>query len=125
MMTRFLLKAQNARLKTVYARPMDCMSAFTVAGAVLVERARSFGGEVVKIVTTATSEADNTTVHALYKDAAPGSLIAFCMGDAGRTSRLDALRCGAPFTYACLSEEPAVPGCTSESICKNCSSRAI
>ena len=64
----------------------------------LVERARSFGGEVVKIVTTATSEADNTTVHALYKDAAPGTLIAFCMGDAGRTSRLDALRCGAPFT---------------------------
>ena len=77
----------------------------------LVERARSFGGEVVKIVTTATSEADNTTVHALYKDAAPGSLIAFCMGDAGRTSRLDALRCGAPFTYACLSEEEATaPG---------------
>ena len=77
----------------------------------LVERARSFVGEVVKIVTTATSEADNTTVHALYKDAAPGSLIAFCMGDAGRTSRLDALRCGAPFTYACLSEEEATaPG---------------
>ena len=77
----------------------------------LVERARSFGGEVVKIVTTATSEADNAIVQALYKDAAPGTLVAFCMGEAGRASRLDALRFGAPFTYACLSEDDATaPG---------------
>ena len=77
----------------------------------LVERARSFGGEVVKIVTTATSEADNATIQALYKDAVPGSLVAFCMGEAGRASRLDALRFGAPFTYACLNEEDATaPG---------------
>ena len=77
----------------------------------LVERARSFGGEVVKIVTTAHTEADNATVQALYKDAAPGSLVAFCMEEAGRPSRLDALRYGAPFTYACLNEEEATaPG---------------
>ncbi len=77
----------------------------------LVERARSFGGEVVKIVTTAHTEADNATVQALYKDAAPGTLVAFCMEEAGRPSRLDALRYGAPFTYACLSEEEATaPG---------------
>ena len=77
----------------------------------LVERARSFGGEVVKIVTTAHSEADNATVQALYKDAAPGSLVAFCMEEAGRPSRLDALRYGAPFTYACLNEDEATaPG---------------
>ena len=77
----------------------------------LVDRARSFGGEVVKIVTTATSEADNVTVQTLYKDAAPGTLVAFCMGEAGRASRLDALRYGAPFTYACLSEDDATaPG---------------
>ena len=77
----------------------------------LVERARSFGGEVVKIVTTAHSEADNATVQALYKDAAPGTLVAFCMEEAGRPSRLDALRFGAPFTYACLNEDEATaPG---------------
>ena len=77
----------------------------------LVERARSFGGEVVKIVTTAHTEADNATVQALYKDAAPGTLVAFCMEEAGRASRLDALRYGAPFTYACLNEEEATaPG---------------
>ena len=77
----------------------------------LSERARTFGGEVVKIVTTATSEADNSTVAALYQDAEPGTLVAFCMGEAGKASRLDALRHGAPFTYACLSPDDATaPG---------------
>ena len=77
----------------------------------LLERARSFGGEVVKIVTTATSEADNTTIAQLYQSAAPGTLVAFCMGEKGRTSRLEALKQGAPFTYACVSEEEATaPG---------------
>ena len=77
----------------------------------IAERCRSFGGEVVKIVTTATSKADIAAVQSLYADAAPGSLIAFCMGDEGSESRLDALRLGAPYTYACLSEEEsAAPG---------------
>ncbi len=77
----------------------------------LVERARSYGGEVVKIVTTATREADNDTIGQLYESSAPGSLVAFAMGEKGRPSRLEALRRGAPFTYACLSEEEAsAPG---------------
>jgi len=77
----------------------------------LVDRARQFGGEVVKIVTTATSEADNETIKALYQEAGSSSLVAFCMGQEGRPSRLEALRQGAPFTYACLSEEEATaPG---------------
>ena len=77
----------------------------------LAERARNFGAEVVKIVTTATSEADNATIGALYEGEAAGTLVAFCMGEAGRPSRIEALRKGAPFTYACLSEEEAAaPG---------------
>ena len=77
----------------------------------ILERARSFGGEVVKIVTTATSKADNDTVKALYGSAAPGTLVAFAMGEAGRESRMEALKQGAPFTYACVSEEEATaPG---------------
>ena len=73
----------------------------------LVERARQFGGEVVKIVTTATSEADNAVIAQLYDAAEPGTLVAFCMGEKGRASRLEALKRGAPFTYACLSEKDA------------------
>ena len=77
----------------------------------ILERARSFGGEVVKIVTTATCKADIDTVMSLYRQAAPGTLVAFCMGEIGRESRLEALKQGAPFTYACLSEEEATaPG---------------
>ena len=77
----------------------------------ILERARSFGSEVVKIVTTARSPADNERVMRLYREAAPGTLVAFCMGEAGRPSRLEALKQGAPFTYACLNEQEATaPG---------------
>ena len=77
----------------------------------LADRCRQYGGEVVKIVTTATSKADVAEVMSLYAQAAPGTLVAFCMGEAGRESRLEALKQGAPFTYACLTEEEATaPG---------------
>lgn len=77
----------------------------------LVDRALQFGSDIVKIATTATSEADNAVIAHLYREADSGTLVAFCMGEKGRASRLEALRQGAPFTYACLSEEEATaPG---------------
>ena len=77
----------------------------------LLEKGRRFGGEVVKIVTTATGKADVDRVMDLYREAEPGTLVAFCMGPEGRESRLEALRRGAPFTYACLTpEEATAPG---------------
>ena len=77
----------------------------------LLEKGRRFGGEVVKIVTTATCKADADRVMALYREAEPGTLVAFCMGSEGRESRLEAIRQGAPFTYACLTpEEATAPG---------------
>jgi len=42
---------------------------------------------------------------------ADGGLIAFCMGEAGRQSRMDCLKHGAPYTYAAVSkEDTAAPG---------------
>ena len=77
----------------------------------LLDKGRRFGGEVVKIVTTATCKADADRLMALYREAEPGTLVAFCMGPEGRESRLEALRQGAPFTYACLTpEEATAPG---------------
>ncbi len=77
----------------------------------LLEKGRRFGGEVVKIVTTATCKADVDAVLSLYREAEPGTLVAFCMGPQGRESRLDALKSGAPFTYACLTPgEATAPG---------------
>ena len=76
-----------------------------------LEKSRRFGGEVVKIVTTATCKADADRVMALYREVEPGTLVAFCMGPEGRESRLEALKNGAPFTYACLTpEEATAPG---------------
>ena len=76
-----------------------------------LEKSRRFGGEVVKIVTTATCKADADRVMDLYREVEPGTLVAFCMGPEGRESRLEALRQGAPFTYACLTpEEATAPG---------------
>ena len=76
-----------------------------------LDKGRRFGGEVVKIVTTATSKADADRVLALYREAESGTLVAFCMGPEGRESRLEALKRGAPFTYACLTpEESTAPG---------------
>lgn len=91
----------------------------------MVEKCVYHGADMVKIVTTAVSDEDVERVMSLYdwcrdeKEAgnerigalADGGLIAFCMGDAGRVSRLECLRRGAPYTYAAVSEaEAAAPG---------------
>lgn len=90
----------------------------------VVEKCCYHGADMVKIVTTAHCQEDVDRVMSLYgwcKEAgadqeriaalADGGLVAFCMGDEGRQSRLDCLRYGAPYTYAALSEEEtAAPG---------------
>lgn len=86
-----------------------------------VERCRKFGGEIVKIAAMAKSEEDVARVLALYPSIAsissaaetrrPVELVAFSMGEIGKTSRLECLKLGSPFTYAALNEnEAAAPG---------------
>ncbi|MBR6280645.1 MAG: type I 3-dehydroquinate dehydratase, partial [Bacteroidales bacterium] len=86
----------------------------TPSAEVLAEKVslcRRFGGEIVKVVTMARSEKDWETVQKLYGEDMEGQLVAFCMGAAGRASRLECLRFGAPHTYACLTEDEAIaPG---------------
>ncbi len=77
----------------------------------LAEKCLHLGAGVAKIVTTAHSQADVDKVMALYDEFKPGQLIAFCMGEEGRDSRLNCLRKGAPYTYAAMNaEEAAAPG---------------
>ena len=91
----------------------------------IVEKCVYHGADMVKIVTTAHSEADVEKVMALYDwcreekvsgnekigALSDGGLIAFCMGEAGRQSRLDCLKYGSPYTYAALNvQEAAAPG---------------
>ncbi len=84
----------------------------------MVTKCRVFGSDIIKVATMARSAKDVERVMALYGMEYPdgrvqeeGTLVAFCMGEAGKQSRLDCLRRGAPFTYAALDEsEATAPG---------------
>lgn len=91
----------------------------------VVEKCVYHGADMVKIVTTAHSQEDVDKVLRLYDwcreeqgsgnerigALADGGLVAFCMGETGKASRLECLRKGSPYTYAAVSEEEAAaPG---------------
>ena len=88
----------------------------------LVVKCHYHGADMVKVATMASSLEDAERVLSLYEwcggmqgtdmeNLADGGLIAFCMGEAGRESRLECLRRGAPFTYVALDGDEAVaPG---------------
>ena len=77
----------------------------------VAEKCIHLGADIVKIATTAASEADIDKVLRLYDLFPPENLVAFCMGDAGSRSRVECLAKGAPFSYAALSpEEATAPG---------------
>ena len=82
----------------------------------IVEKCLYHGADMVKIVTTAHTAEDVERVMRLYEwyrklPQTHGGLIAFCMGEAGRQSRLECLKHGAPYTYAALTaEDAAAPG---------------
>lgn len=77
----------------------------------VVEKCRRDGADIVKIATMAQSQDDVARVMSMYDDAESGTLLAFCMGEDGRESRIECLRRGAPFSYASVSvEECAAPG---------------
>ena len=76
-----------------------------------------YGADIAKIVTTCHDAQDAARIESLYTivlegvDSLQGRLVAFGMGEAGRSTRLECLRRGAPFTYAALTEEEATaPG---------------
>lgn len=73
----------------------------------LCDRMFDEGGDVAKIVTLATSYEDNLRLLSLipYAKAKGQSIIAFCMGEKGRMSRLFAPLLGAAWTYASLNRE--------------------
>ncbi len=72
-----------------------------------LELCRRYGADIIKIVTTAQCPEDCERVFSLYGQVPEGKMVAFCMGEAGRSSRLQALAKGAPYTYAALSEDDA------------------
>ena len=77
----------------------------------LTEKCFALGADIAKIVVTANDDDDTARVLRLYESFDPGRLVAFAMGEKGRSSRIDCLAKGAPHTYAALNEEEAAaPG---------------
>lgn len=83
----------------------------------LTEKCFAIGADIAKIVTMAApctgdnQSPDVDRVLSLYDHFDPAKLIAFAMGDAGKTSRIQCLAKGSPFTYASLNEaDTAAPG---------------
>lgn len=86
----------------------------------LTEKCFAIGADIAKIVTTALPASGETTdgqnadvarILSLYDHFDPAKLIAFAMGEDGKTSRIQCLAKGSPFTYASLNEaDAAAPG---------------
>lgn len=117
------IEASKEMAKRVRSRAHACGSVFirsyhdfdsTPAKEDLVEkvdRCRYYGADLVKLVTMAHSQDDADRVLSLYDDYDPVTLIAFCMGEEGRQSRIECLKRGAQYSYAALTEdEAAAPG---------------
>ena len=63
----------------------------------IIDAGRKFNPWKIKVVTMADTEQDIATVLSLYRNNT--NLIAFCMGEKGKISRLASLFLGAEFTY--------------------------
>ena len=64
---------------------------------------------IVKIVTVAKTVSDTSKLLSLYSIKSKGDIIAFCMGEQGKFSRILCLHLGSPFTYVSLGKAIA-PG---------------
>ena len=74
-----------------------------------IKKNMSIFSKNIKIVTTAKSLVDSTKIMSLYNPDNRINLIAFCMGEVGRHSRILCLYLGSPFTYVSLGK-PIAPG---------------
>ena len=63
----------------------------------------------IKIVTTAKTAKDWARVMELYNRHGRSNLVAFCMGESGRPSRILCLYLGSPYTYVSFGR-PVAPG---------------
>ncbi len=74
----------------------------------LIDKLRTSGADIVKIACIANSAEDCSRVLGLYENHT--KLVAFCMGEIGKITRLSALLLGAPFTYASIKGKEVAPG---------------
>lgn len=71
----------------------------------ILDRCFRYGAAIAKIVTAAANHEDKERLFSLYGKAPKGRLIAFCLGEDFKETRLECLKEGAPFSYARLAAE--------------------
>lgn len=74
----------------------------------LIDKMRTSGADIVKLACMAISTEDCSRVLGLYEKYT--KLVAFCMGEIGKITRLAAPMLGAPFTYASIKGKEVAPG---------------
>jgi len=74
----------------------------------LIDKLFQMGADLVKIACKANSHSDCARVMGLYENHL--NLVAFCMGNMGKITRLAAPILGAPFTYASIQGKETAPG---------------
>ncbi len=65
----------------------------------LLRKMKEFNPDIIKIVAKYNTTADEERILDLYAMAKPSRLLAFCIGENARRSRLNALLAGSPFMY--------------------------
>lgn len=74
----------------------------------VIDKMRTCGADIVKIACIANSNEDCSKILGLYENQT--KLVAFCMGEIGKITRLSAPMLGAPFTYASIKGKEVAPG---------------
>lgn len=103
------LRRETRENGTVYVRSYHDYNGTDSAEALkaLTEKCFAIGADIAKIVTTAQGDDDQvnasvTRLLSLYDTFDPAKLIAFAMGEQGKTSRIQCLAKGAPYTLSLI-----------------------
>ncbi len=96
-----LFKALGAKVVVSYHKPDGTLPHYALEK--VLKNQLDSGADVCKIITTAKKTEDNLVVlRFISENAAKTKLVCFCMGEAGKTSRLLSPVFGAFFTFAAL-----------------------
>jgi len=74
----------------------------------LILRAGAYKAHLIKIACLSHGERDNRRMLAFNRSFS--NVLAFCMGEKGKSTRYRSLMAGAPFTYVCLRGHETAPG---------------
>jgi 3-dehydroquinate dehydratase type I len=70
-----------------------------------LDEIKEYSPGIIKIVSFANSEVDNNSILSLYNHKGKFALLAFAMGSAGKPTRLQSIKLGAPWMYVSYDKE--------------------